>query len=69
MQSPHQNQNFVNLSKKTIEKWKLNHSGITLFQAKIRVSPTHFVIDCLWKRGLESDLPQTPSNLISFTIL
>ena len=36
---------------------------------KTRASLTNFVNDCLWKQYFASNLPQTPSNLISLTIL
>ena len=34
---------------------------------KARVSPRYFVVYCLWKLSLDSNLLQTPSNLISLT--
>ena len=36
-------------------------------EARVRIK--HFVNDCLWKHIFASNLPQTPSNLISLTIL
>ena len=36
---------------------------------KTRVSRKYFVDDCVWKQFFASNSPQTPSNLISFTIL
>ena len=33
---------------------------------KTRVSLRYFVTDCLWKPFFDSNLPQTPSNLIIF---
>ena len=38
MQSPRQNENFVNTSKKVLEKEKLNSSCSALFHMKTRVS-------------------------------
>ena len=35
---------------------------------KTRVCLKYFVNDCLWKQLLSCNLPQTPSNVISFTI-
>ena len=52
-----------------LEKQKLNFSRSTLFQVKIRVTLRYFVNDCLRKHFLASNSPQTPSNLISLTIL
>ena len=40
-----------------------------LFQVKTRVSLKYFVSDCLWKPVFDSNTPQTPSSLISLTIL
>ena len=36
--------------------------------SKTRVRLRHPVNDCLWKQAFASNLRQTPSNLISFTI-
>ena len=36
---------------------------------KTRVSLKYFATDCLWKPFTDSNLLQTPSNLISFTVL
>ena len=36
---------------------------------KTRVSLKYFATDCLWKPFIDSNLHQTPSNLISLTIL
>ena len=36
---------------------------------KTRVSLKYFVSDCIWNAFFDSNLPQTPSNLISLTIL
>ena len=36
---------------------------------KTRVSLRYFVIYCLWKLSLDSDLSQAPSNLIFLIIL
>ena len=36
---------------------------------KTRVSLKYFMNDCLWKHFLASNVPQTPSNLISMTVL
>ena len=50
-------------------KQKLNFSRSALFNMKTRVSLRYFVNDCLWKHFLSSNSPQTPSNLIYFSIL
>ena len=35
---------------------------------KTKVYLKYFVNDCLWKQSFDSNSPQVPSNLISFTI-
>ena len=36
---------------------------------KTKVNVKYFVTDCLWKHFFDSNLPQTPSNLISLIVL
>ena len=54
---------------KPLEKHKLNFSHSALFHMKTIASLKYFVNDCLWKHLFASNLPQTPSNLISLKIL
>ena len=48
---------------------RLNLSRSALFHMKTRVILKYFVTDFLWKPFLHSNSSQTPSNLISLTIL
>ena len=54
---------------KTLEKQKLDFSRSALCRMKARVSLRHFVNDYLWKQFFASNSSQTPSDLISLTIL
>ena len=49
----------------TLKKQELNFSRYALFHMKNRVTFKYFVSYCLWKHFLDSNLPQTTSNLIS----
>ena len=50
-------------------KEKSNFSRSALFHMEARVSPKYFLNCCLWKYAFASNLPQSPSNLISLTVL
>ena len=64
-----QNVNFVITNKKLLKNRDLNFSRSALFHMETRVSLKYFVNGCLWKHIITSNSPQTPSNLISLTIL
>ena len=53
----------------TLKKQELNFSLYALFHIKNRVTFKYFVSYCLWKHFLDSNLPQTSSNLISLKFL
>ena len=52
-----------------MEKKKSNVCHSPLLHMKTRVSLKYFVNDFLWEQFLAFKSPQTPSNLISLTIL
>ena len=62
-------QKFCQHQQKKPKKQRLNFSRGALFHKKIRFSLKYFVTDCLWKPFIDSNSSQTPSNLISLTIL
>ena len=47
----------------------MNFYRRTLSHIKTRACLKYFVNDCLWKQFFASNSPQTPSNLISLTIV
>ena len=53
---------------KSPKKQKLNFSHSMLFHMKIKVCLILFVNNCLCKQFLDSNSPQTPSNLIRLTV-
>ena len=60
---------ILSILEKTSGKQKLNFARSALIHMKTRVSRKHFVNDCLWKQFFTFSSSQTPSNLISLTIL
>ena len=60
---------ILSIVAKTIQKLKLNFSRSVLFLTNTKVCLIYFGQDCLWKQYFVSNSPQSPSNLICFTIL
>ena len=69
MPSPPAKMKVLLILAKTFEKQKLNFTHSALFHMKTRVVLKYFVNDCLCKHLFDFNSPQTPSNLISLTIL
>ena len=60
---------IFSMQTKTYQKIEVNFSRSALFQVKTTVSLKYFVTGCLWKPVFDSSSAQTPSKLISMTIL
>ena len=64
-----QNESFANTSRRLLENRNETFPLVRYFHMETRVSLRYFVSYCLCKLFIDSEVPQTLSNVISLTIL